>query len=107
LRNNAGIKGWDDERAKAFLAANTRIPTGSPLDFMAEFVVYTIGKVPEEQGEWAARTALRILGGETPGDIPLAKNERAVLTVNLRMAKAAGIVLPVSVLKTATVIGRE
>ncbi len=107
LRNNAGIEGWDDGQAKDFLAANTRIPTGSPLDFMAEFVVYTIGKIPEEQGEWAAKAALGILGGKKPGDIPVARNERAVLTVNLRMAKAAGIVLPVSILKTATVIGRE
>ncbi len=107
LRNFAGIEGWEPKAAKAFLLKNTRVPTGSHLDFMADFVIYTIGKVPEEQGEYAARTALRILGGESPADIPIAVNERVRLVVNLKMAEAAGVIVPLSVLKTATVIGRQ
>jgi len=107
LRNFAGIEGWEPEAAKAFLLANVAVPTGSHLDFMAEFVVYTIGKVPEEQGEFAARTALRILNGESPADIPMAVNERVRLVVNLEMAEAAGVVVPLSVLKTATVLGNK
>lgn len=63
--------------------------------------------MPEEQGHWMAATALRILGGESPADIPLVENRKADLIVNLRLARAAGMVLPVSVLKTATVIGRD
>lgn len=107
LRNFAGIEGWEPEAARAFLLKNVRVPTGSHLDFMADFVIYTIGKVPEEQGEYAARTALRILEGESPADIPVAVNERVRLVVNLEMAEAAGVVVPLSVLKTATVIGRQ
>jgi hypothetical protein len=107
VRNYAGIAGWDPAAAEAFLLANTLVPTGSHLEHMDRFVVYTMGKVPEEQGEWAARAVLRVLAGEKPGDIPLARNQRTRLVVNLKMAKAAGVVLPVSVLKTAEVIGRE
>ncbi|MEW5774669.1 MAG: ABC transporter substrate binding protein [Thermodesulfobacteriota bacterium] len=107
LRNNAGISGWDPAAAEAFLRDNTRAPTGSHLLHMDRYVVYTMGKVPEEQGEWAARTVLRVLAGESPGSIPLGRNQRTRLVVNLKMAKAAGVVLPISVLKTAEVIGKD
>lgn len=107
LRNYSGIQGWEEKKAKAFLLENVKKPTGSHLSFMAEYVIYTIGKIPEEQGEYAAKTALRILGGENPADIPLARNTRVRLVVNLKMAKAAGVVVPFKVLKTATVIGKD
>ncbi len=107
VRNYAGIEDWDAKEAEAFLLENISVPTGSHLDFMDKFVVYTIGKVPEEQGQWAATAALRILDGVSPSDIPLAKNEQVRLVVNLKMADAAGIVLPITILKTARVIGKD
>jgi len=107
LRNYSGIKGWEEEEAKRFIQRNISRPTGSHLDFMAEYVIYTMGKVPEEQGEYAAKVCLRILEGESPADIPLAENKRVRLMVNLKMAKAAGVVVPFNVLKTATVIGKQ
>ena len=40
--------------------------------------------------------------------VPLATNKRASLTLNLKMANAAGILLPVETLKAASkVIGQE
>lgn len=107
IRNYAGIDGWDAVLAEAFLAKHTRIPTASNNDFMAPYVVFTLGKVAEEQGRFAAEAALQIIGGCPPLDIPIAENKQARLTVNLKMADSAGIVLPVSILKIADVIGRE
>ena len=107
VRNNAGIQGWDAEEAAAFLAQNVAVPTGSVLSWMKPYNVLTMAKVPEEQGEYAAATALRIFAGARPGDLPVVRNRLAQLVVNLKMAKAAGIVLPVSLLQTAEVIGRE
>ena len=107
LRNYAGIAGWDPDAAEAFLLNNTRVPTGSHLLHMNRYVVYTMGKVPQEQGEWAAHAALRVLAGERAGDIPLARNQRTRLVVNLKLAKAAGITLPMAVLKTAEIIGKD
>jgi hypothetical protein len=103
--NYTGIEPWDPVAAEEFLAQNTRIPTGSPNEFMAPFVLFVVAKLPEEQGNYAARTALKILDGLKPSKIPLTRNRRSKLTVNLKMAQAAGIVLPVSILKNATVIG--
>ncbi len=107
LVNYAGIRDWDPIAAEKFLAGNTRVPTAAPLQYMDRFVVFVLGKYPEEQGEYAAQTALKILGGAKPSDFPLTANRGAKLTVNLKMAQAAGIVLPVSVLKIAHVLGKE
>ena len=107
IRNYAGIEGWEALEARKFIARHLRVPTASPNGFMAPYVVFTLGKIPEEQGRYAAETALKIAGGARPSDLPVAANRQARLTVNLEMARAADIVLPVSVLKMATVIGRE
>jgi ABC-type uncharacterized transport system substrate-binding protein len=42
-----------------------------------------------------------------PSSIPVVTNRRSKLTVNVKMANAAGIVVPVSILKNATVIGQH
>ncbi|APG27783.1 hypothetical protein A7E78_07995 [Syntrophotalea acetylenivorans] len=108
LANYSDMPGWDPQVVEDFLTRNIKLPTGSRTSYMARYVIVTVAKMPEEQGEWAARTALRILDGAQPDSIPLASNERASLTLNLRMAKAAGIVLPVEILRAASrVIGQE
>jgi ABC-type uncharacterized transport system substrate-binding protein len=105
--NYTGIVPWDSAAAEEFLARNTRVPTGSPNEFMAPFVIFTVSKLAQEQGSYAAKTALRILEGVDPASLPLTTNKRSSLTINLKMAKAAGIVLPVSILKNANVIGQQ
>ncbi|MBF0531031.1 MAG: ABC transporter substrate-binding protein, partial [Deltaproteobacteria bacterium] len=107
IYNHAGIKEWDAEAAKKFLAQHTKIPTGAHTSFMVPFVMFNVSKYAEEQGSYAARTVLKILDGAKPSDIPLTTNKRSKLTVNLKMAKAAGIVVPISVLKRAVVVGQE
>lgn len=107
LYNYMGIEDWDSIAAENFLAQNTRIPTGAMLDFLKQFAVYTNSKSPEEQGEYSGRTALRILSGTKPADIPVTRNRNSKLSVNLKIAKAAGIFFPLSVLKTAEIYGRD
>jgi ABC-type uncharacterized transport system substrate-binding protein len=108
IYNYAGIADWDPAAAETFIVEHVRIPTGSHNPFMAPYVLVSLAKEPEEQGEWAARTALKILAGARPADIPLAYNERGQLTVNLRMAQALGITFPLETLKAASkVIGQE
>ncbi len=108
IANHSDMPGWDSAQVEEFLLQNVAKPTGSRLGYMERYVTFTVAKVPEEQGEWAARAALQILDGVEPADIPLTSNERASLTLNLKMAKAAGIQLPVETLKAARkVIGQE
>jgi len=105
--NYTGIKGWDKVEAELFLSRHTRVPTGSHNGFMSPFVVFVAAKSLVEHGEYAAETALKILQGAVPGKIPVTENRKVELYVNLRMAKAASITLPVSLLKTATVVGQD
>jgi len=108
IANHSDMPGWDPPQVEDFLLRHVTKPTGSRLSYMERFVTFTVAKVPEEQGEWAARTALQILDGANPGKIPLASNERASLTLNLKMAKAANILFPVETLQAASkVIGQE
>lgn len=107
LGGNGGIVGWDDTEAKNICTASTRIPTGSFDEYMSPFAIFTFSKNPEEFGQWMAATALRVLEGESPADIPMVENRQVRLIVNLKLAQRAGLVLPVSLLKTATIIGAD
>ncbi len=107
IYNYTGITGWDPDAAEQFLLENTKVPTGTHNTWMSRFVLFTLARIAEEQGRYAAITALQILDGVKPSDIPLAKNKESRKTVNLKMAKAAGFVIPPSLLQGADVIGNE
>jgi ABC-type uncharacterized transport system substrate-binding protein len=61
-------------------------------------------KIAEEQGEWSARTALRILNGTRPSDIPIVTNEKGMLYVNLNIAEKLGVIVKPELLKNAQII---
>ena len=107
IYNYSGITDWHPAAAEKFLFDNSRIPTGSHNSFMAPYVMFTVAKLSMEQGNFAAKAALRILDGLTPEQIPVAVNQLNHITINLKMAQAASFVLPASLLKGATVIGQK
>ena len=106
ILNNAGIAGWDAEKAEEFMVHNTKVPTGSHNGWMARYTLITLGKYGQEQGQWAASTALKILDGTPPAAIPIAKNVRVRLIVNLGIAGKLGVVFKSAILKTAEIYGR-
>ncbi len=89
------------DEMKAFVEANTKVPTGSAYDFMSPLALLTYGKVAEEQGEWSASAALKILDGTSPSDIAIAKNEKGTLIINTRIANKLGVEIPFSILESA------
>jgi len=106
IYNYTGITDWDTDAAEQFLLENTKIPTGTHNPWMSRFAVFTLARLPEEQGRYAALTALKILDGIKPSDIPLVKNRESRKIVNMKMAKAAGLVIPDSLLQDADIIGK-
>ena len=104
MYNNAGIAGWDDDEANRFVLENARIPSGSVQPWMAPYVLVTFTKDPYEQGEYAARTALRILNGESPRDIPLVTNQRGNVLLNSELARALGLSIQSEMLANADVL---
>ncbi len=103
FENNAGITDWNDNEAKDFALANIKVPVGTTNAWTMEESVFGITKIPNEQGEWSAATALQILAGTLPKNIPLVKNEKGELIINLGLAEKLNIVFPPNILKNAKV----
>jgi ABC-type uncharacterized transport system substrate-binding protein len=80
------VKDWDNAQAVAFVEAHTRKPAIATDDFMTPYALLGLAKTQLEQGEWAARTALEILDGRRPADIPVVRNRRRIAYVNTRLA---------------------
>jgi ABC-type uncharacterized transport system substrate-binding protein len=101
VQNYSGIEGWENEKAKAFLLENARALTVSQLDWMAEFTMLAITQVIEEQGQYAAEVALKLLAGAKPADFPVIANRQWNLYVNQPLLEKAGIELPRDLLRKA------
>jgi len=102
--NYGGIAGWNATQAQRFMTENAHVPSGCFDAYMSPCVLYTMSKSPREQGEWAARSALRILAGTRPEDIPIVENSRVDLVVNMVMADALRLTIPAYIIKTAELI---
>jgi len=57
---------------------------------MMDYCVFGLTKDAREQGEWAAQTALEILDGKPPSDIPYTENRRFNTYLNRKLANAMG-----------------
>jgi len=101
MYNNAGIQGWNDQEAVAFVEANAKIPSGSVQPWMAPYVLVAFTKDATEQGQWAATTAMEILNGRSPAEIPMTRNSRGRMIVNSKMARSLNMEIPASMLTAA------
>lgn len=106
MGNNASIQGWKKEEALEFVYKNTTIPTGNWDAWMAPYCLVTFANKPREQGEWSARTALRILDGEKPVDIPIAANQKAEIYLNMFLAKKMKIQFPMALIEQSLFVGQ-
>jgi ABC-type uncharacterized transport system substrate-binding protein len=104
LNNAFGITDFDEEEGAAFALDNLKIVTCSTHLFMGPLVMVVYAKMAEEQGEWAADTALKILSGSVPRDIPVARNQRAKILFNAQIIEKLGIKVPPDLLEIAETI---
>lgn len=105
--NPIGIKGWDSNLATDFILANTKIPTGGTSDSNMRFALLGRVKIAEEQGWWAGKTALRILKGTSPSDIPVTTNKESRLYLNMELAKRLRIKFPMELIENATFLDNQ
>jgi len=85
-----------------FVNEHTKIPSISWTKGSRKFSLLTFSHQPEEQGIWAAKTAIRVLKGEKISNIPLSKNKKADIFVNPYLMKKLKISLPFEILENAT-----
>jgi hypothetical protein len=107
ITSPAGISGWDHQEAVKFVQKHTKIPSGCNIYSAMPFSLIGYTKIPEEQGEWAAKTALEILGGKSPKDFPVATNEKAKIYLNMRLARKLDIVFPITLIEQANFVAQE
>mgnify|MGYP001812754597 CR=1 FL=1 len=98
------IDGWNGRLAEDFVYAHTRIPTGVYSDPVVRYGLLGRVNIAEEQGWWAGKTALRILGGTAPSDIPIVQNRQSRLFLNMKLAHHLGIKFPMALIEQATLI---
>lgn len=98
------VQGFNHEEMSEFVGNNTNIPTGAMQRYLIHYAMLTYSKIGEEQGEWAANTALEILGGRSPADIPIAANKKAKVYLNMPVAKRLGVKFPMELIERATFV---
>ncbi len=107
ITSPAGISGWDQQAAVKFVLKNAKIPSGSMIPTAMPFALIGFTKVPQEQGEWAAKTALEIIAGKSPKNIPIVTNKKAKVYLNMRLAKKLDIKFPMELIERATFVAEE
>ena len=75
------------------------IYTGQPFISAGALVVYGTDAI--EQYRHAASYVDRILKGEKPADLPVLQSTKFELVINLKTAKALGLVIPAKLLALA------
>jgi ABC-type uncharacterized transport system substrate-binding protein len=104
LRNNAGIEGWNDEEAKSFVLANAKKLSMTESDWVMPFALLGMTKVPEEQGMWAGKTAVQVLGGADISKIKLVENQRSNIFINKQLHEKLNLPVPASILNAAKIL---
>ena len=105
LSSPEGIHDWNITEASKFVSENVRVPVGTQFsEEIAPVVLIGLAKISREQGEYAGKTALRILGGEKPGDMPVVSNKKGDLFLNLIIADKLDVVFTPAILRNANTI---
>jgi ABC-type uncharacterized transport system substrate-binding protein len=86
MPTNGAIRNWDNDSAKDIIEKNIKIPVVTCDDFMMPYAVFGLTKVAKEQGIWAAKTAMAILTGQSPTEIPFTRNREMKAWLNDTLA---------------------
>ncbi len=102
--DSTAVKDWDKEKAIAFVAENTKVPTGSVLDFVAPYALISYTKIAQEQSDYSVKTVFQIFDGTAVASIPITQNKLAKVYINAKIAKKLGSVFDIGLMKQAEVI---
>jgi ABC-type uncharacterized transport system substrate-binding protein len=94
IGNRHGIKDWEHDLAIAGMMKSTRRLSVTNHGWMMPYTILGMTKVSREQGEWAAKTAIKILGGQKPSQISVVPNRQRDVWINSKLLDASGVKLP-------------
>jgi ABC-type uncharacterized transport system substrate-binding protein len=91
LGSSAGIHDWDEKTMMSFVREHARKLILTNNDWMLPFSMLGFVKIPQEQGEWAAKTAIAIHEGIPIQRIPVVANRKWEIYENTLLMKLAGV----------------
>lgn len=91
ITTHAGITGWDDASAQAFVEKHVKVPVATEHQWEMPYALIGIAKDYKEIGLWSGHAALKILEGIPPSQIHITSNKKGKLYFNTRIAKILGI----------------
>ncbi len=94
LGTTSGINDWDDDAASRTVYEHAAKLSLTDYDWMMAYALIGMTKVAEEQGRWAANTALKILAGTDPSSIPIIPNRDWDMYINAGMLARSSLELP-------------
>ncbi len=97
----SGISDWNKTELAAFAVEHATRLTVTSHDWMMPFSTIGFTKIPQEHGEWAAQTAIEILKGKSPREIPIVANRDWDLWLNSAHLESTRIKLPRKFLRKA------
>lgn len=101
IGGNAGINDWNKSLILNTIMQSTQKLSITIQGWMVPYTIFGLTKIPEEQGEWAAKVALSILDGEKPSDIPIVANRKWDIWVNESILKQTDVNIPRSLIRKA------
>jgi len=97
----SGISDWNKTELAAFAVEHAKKLTVTSHDWMMPFSTIGFTKIPQEHGEWAAQTAIEILKGKSPREIPIVANRDWDLWLNAAHLESTRVKLPRKFLRKA------
>lgn len=91
LGASSGINGWDEKILLPFVKEHADKLILTSYSEMMPFAMIGFVKIPEEQGEWAAKTAIAIQNGVPIQRIPVIGNRKWEVFENTSLLKLSGI----------------
>lgn len=107
IANIEGAKGWDEQDAVKFIEDKIKTPTGCFDHWLMNYCLLGVTRSAEEQGEWAAEQAIKILKGTPATNIPITQNKKAELFLNMRIAKNLGISFSPDIIEFSHIISED
>jgi len=106
LGNSGALVDWNKnkEELEDFVKKETKIPSAAWDITLKKFAMMIFVNKPEEQGKWAAKTALEILNGKKVNDIKIVKNKESRILINTTLAKKLNIIFPFDFIDYAEIV---
>ncbi len=101
------VKNFNHLKMVNLVNEETWIPTGAMQKYLNEYALLTVSKSGQEQGEYAARTALKLLAGTPADTIPVVANKKAQVYLNMSLANKMGIKFPIELINRSHLINTK